>query len=157
MEAYNFFLDNRGHLRSGWRLAIFGVAFLICVQLTQVVLFLILSALLHRSYDQLISGYWSIFAGHGSILFSGLLVGWACGKLLEELPFAALGCSPHPGWLKNFGLGSAFGAASLLLAALFATLMHGIQFRFDPAGGGLIGQTLATSLAIFVFAAAAEE
>jgi membrane protease YdiL (CAAX protease family) len=157
MEAYNFFLDNRGHLRSGWRLAIFGVAFLICVQVTQVVLFIVLSALLHRSYDQLISGYWSIFAGHGSILFSGLLVGWACGKLLEELPFPALGCSPHPGWLKNFGIGSAFGAASLLLAALLTTLTRGIQFRFDPAGGGLIGQTLATSLAIFVFAAAAEE
>lgn len=157
MEAYNFFLDNRRQLRSGWRLAIFGIAFLICVQVTQVVLFIGLSALLQRSYSQLIPGYWGVAAGHGSILFSGLLVGWACGKLLEELPLKALGCVPHPGWLQNFGLGSVFGAASLLLAALLAALTRGIQFRFDPAGGGAITQTLAISLLLFVFAAAAEE
>lgn len=157
MEAYNFFLNKDGHLRSGWRLAIFAVAFLICVQVTQIVLFLVLSAALHRSHNELINGFWSIAAGHGSILFSALVVGWACGALLEELPFRALGCAPHPGWLKNFAIGSGLGAASLLLAAFFATVTRGIHFSFDPAGAGPIGQTLAVSLLVFVFAAAAEE
>lgn len=157
MEAYNFFLDKDGHLRSGWRLAIFIIAFFICVQVTQVVLFLVLSAALHRSYDQLINGYWSIAAGHGSILFSAFVVGWGCGALMEEVPLRALGCTPHRGWLKNFALGSALGMASLLLAALFTTITRGIHFRFDPAGAGAIGQTLAVSLLVFMFAAAAEE
>ena len=157
MEAYNFFLDKDGHLRSGWRLAIFAVAFLICVQLTQIALYLGLSAVLQQSRGELIEGYWSIFAGHGSILFSAFVVGWACGALLEELPFRALGCAPHRGWLKNFAIGSALGTASVLLAALFATVTRGIHFRFDPAGTGPIAKTLIVSLLIFVFAAAAEE
>ena len=157
MEAYNFFLNKDGHLRSGWRLAIFGVAFLICAQLTQIVLFVVLSAALHRDHNQLISGYWGIAAGHGSILFSALVVGWACGALLEELPFRALGCVPHRGWLKNFAIGSVLGTASLLLAAAFATVTRGLRFSVDPAGAWPITQTLLVSLLVFVFAAAAEE
>jgi len=157
MEAYNFFLNKDGHLRSGWRLAIFAVAFLICVQVTQIALFLGLSAVLQRSPKELLSGYWSIAAGHGSILFSAFVVGWACGALLEELPFRALGCSPHRGWIKNFLIGSVLGTASLLLAAAFATLTRGIHFSLDTAGARPIAQTLIVSLLVFVFAGAAEE
>jgi CAAX protease family protein len=157
MEAYNFFLDKRGHLRSGWRLAIFAVAFLICVQVTQIVLFVALTLALHRSQGELINGYWGIAAGHGSILFSAFVVGWACGGLLEEVPFSALGCSPHRGWIKNFVIGSVLGTASLLLAAAFATMSRGIHFSLDPAGARPITQTLTVSLVVFVFAAAAEE
>lgn len=157
MEAYNFFLNKDGHLRSGWRLAIFAIAFLICTQVTQIVLFLGLSLALHRSNNELIGGYWGIAAGHGSILFSALVVGWACGALLEELPFRALGCTPHRGWLKNLCVGSGLGTASLLLAALFASVTRGIHFTFDPAGAHPIVQTLVVSLLVFVFAAAAEE
>ena len=157
MEAYNFFLDKNRHLRSGWRLAIFAVAFLICVQVTQIVLFLVLSVALHRAQNELIDGYWGIFAGHGSILFSAFVVGWACGALLEELPFSALGCSPHRGWIKNFVVGSVLGTASLLLAAVITAVTGGIHFSWDPAGARSITQTLAVTLFIFVFAAAAEE
>jgi CAAX protease family protein len=157
MEAYNFFLNKDGHLRSGWRVAIFAVAFLICTQVTQIVLFVGLSLALHRSSGELIGGYWGIAAGHGSILFSALVVGWACGALLEELPFRALGCAPHRGWLKNFAIGSGLGTASLLLAAFFATVTRGIHFSLDPAGARPIVQTLVVSLLVFVFAAAAEE
>src|SRR6266849_2661388 len=122
MEAYNFFLDRKRQLRSGWRLAIFAVAFIISVQLTHVVLLWILSAFLRRSIYDVASSNWSIVAGHGSILLSALVLGWACGALLEELPFRALGCAPHRGWLRNLGLGSVLGAGTLFLAALLATL-----------------------------------
>jgi membrane protease YdiL (CAAX protease family) len=59
--------------------------------------------------------------------------------------------------MKNLGLGSVLGALTLFLAALLATITRGVHFRFDPAGAGSIGQTLAVSLLVFVFAAAAEE
>jgi len=157
MEAYNFFLDKNRHLRSGWRLAIFALAFIICLQLSHVALLWILSAALHRSIYDLTSSNWSVVAGHGSILFSALVIGWACGALLEELPFRALGCTPHPGWIRNLALGSILGAASLLLAALITAATRGTQFKFDPAGAGSITRTLTLSLGIFVFAAAAEE
>src|SRR6478672_602637 len=104
MDVPNFFIDEQKHLRSGWRLAIFAVAFLICVQVSQVVLFLGLATVLGRSAAEMGNSNWALVAGHGSILFSGLLVGWGCGALLEELPFRALGLSPHRGWLKNFAL-----------------------------------------------------
>jgi membrane protease YdiL (CAAX protease family) len=157
METYNFFINEDGHLRSGWRLAIFIVAFLICTQLSHALVLVGLAVALNRSVVDLASSSWSFVAGHGSILISATLVGWACGRLLEELPFRALGCSRHPGWLKNLGIGSALGAASLFLAALLATAPRGIHFRIDPAGAGPIGQTLAASALLFIFAAAAEE
>lgn len=157
MEAYNFFMDAKGHLRSGWRLAIFAVAFIISVQILQVAFLFIFSLLLRNSIPDLSNSLWSIVAGHGSILVSALLLGWGCGALFEELPFRALGAAPHSGWLKNFSLGSALGALSLFLAALITTITRGIHFRFDPAGPMLIGQTLLVSILVFVFAAAAEE
>ena len=157
MDPYNFFLDRKRQLRSGWRLAIFAVAFIISVQLTHIVLLWVLSAFLRRSIYDVANSNWSIVAGHGSILFSALVLGWACGALLEELPFRALGCAPHRGWLRNLAAGSLIGAASLLLAAFVTALTRGTQFKFDPAGGGSITKTLTFSFGIFVFAAAAEE
>jgi uncharacterized protein len=157
MAAHNFFINEEGHLRSGWRLAIFAVAFLVCTQLSQALLLAGLTVVLHRSLSDLLGSNWSFVAGHGAILISATVVAWGCGALLEELPFRALGCSPHRGWLRNLGIGSAFGAATLFLAALLATTTRGIHFSFDPAGVGPISQTLAVSTLLFVFAAAAEE
>lgn len=157
MQAYNFFLDRNGHLRSGWRLAIFCAAFLICLQVTQFILILALSTALHLSSAQLNQSLWSVVSGHGAILISSLAVGLGCGALMEELPFAALGCSLHQGWWKNLLVGSLLGAASLVLAALLTTIMRGVRFSFDPAGARLIGQTLAVSLLVFWLAGAAEE
>jgi membrane protease YdiL (CAAX protease family) len=157
MEVHNFFTNKEGHLRSGWRMAIFAVAFLVCVRITQPILFWIFALALHRSLIELSNSNWSFVAGHGSILISATLIGWACGALLEELPFRALGCSLHRGWLRNLGFGSALGAATLFLAGLLATATRGIHFRFDLAGERAIGETLALSALLFVFAAAAEE
>ena len=157
MAAHKFLINEEGHLRSGWRLAIFAVAFLICVQLSQALLFLGLGVVLHRSALDVMKSNWGVVAGHGSILISALLMGWACGALLEELPWRALGCSPHPGWLRDFGIGSALGTATLFIAALLTAITRGVHFRFDAAGPRMIGQTLAVSLLLFVFAAAAEE
>lgn len=153
----NFFTDQKGHLRSGWRLAIFSVAFIITVQIVQVLFFLVLAGVLGKSAADLDNNLWSIAAGHGSILISAFLLGWACGALLEELPFRALGCSPHPGWLRNLLVGSAVGAVSLFLAAIITFASRGTQFRFNPAGAGVIGKTLTVSILVFIFAAAAEE
>ena len=157
MEAYNFFVDDQGHLRSGWRLAIFAVAFIISVQLSHALFIRTLALMLHRSTLAVGGSNWGVLAGHGSILFSALIIGWACGALLEELPIAALGITSHQGWLKNLAIGSLLGAASLLLAAGITAATRGVRFSFDAAGAGSISLTLSTSLLVFVFAATAEE
>src|SRR5256714_6034824 len=157
MDAYNFFVDDQGHLRSGWRLAIFAVAFIIGVQLSHALFIRTLALVLQRSNVAVGNSNWGVLAGHGSILFSALIVGWACGALLEELPIGSLGITPHQGWLKNFSIGSLLGVASLLLAAGLTTATRGVSFSFDVAGAGSISRTLGTSLLVFVFAGAAEE
>lgn len=157
MEAYNFFIDEDGHLRSGWRLAIFAVSFLICAQLTEILLLWCIAGVLRRPALDVAVSNWGFAAGHGAILISALVVGWACGKLFEELPLRALGCLPQRGWLRNLGIGSALGAASLFLAGLLATVTRGIHFRFDTAGPRPISETVVSTVLVFVFAAAAEE
>ena len=157
METYNFFIDRDGHVRSGWRLAIFCISFFICLQLIEVLVFASLAAALHSSIAEIGRSLLGVVAGHGAILLSSLLIGWGCGALLEELPFSALGCSRHRGWFKNFVIGSALGAASLLLAALLTALIRGIRFSFDTAAAPVIGQTLLGSLLIFLVAGAGEE
>ena len=157
MEAYNFFFDDKHHLRSAWRLCLFVVTFYICAELGQVLLLGGLGLVLHRPFSELANSDWSFAAGFGSILISAALIGWACGRLFEELPFRALGCSLRPGWLKDLGIGSALGAASLLLAALLATATRGVHFSLDQVSAGSIGKTLFSSALVFMFAAAAEE
>ncbi len=157
MEAYNFFMNEDGHLRSGWRLAIFAVSFLICAQLSEVLLLWGIAGALHRPALDVAGSNWAFATGHGAILISAALVGWACGKLFEELPFRALGCLPQRGWLRNLTIGSALGMASLLLAALLATVTRGIHFRFETAGPRSISETVVISVLVFMFAAAAEE
>ena len=157
MEAYNFFLNDEGHLRSGWRLAIFAISFLICAQLGEVLLLWGIAGALHRPAQEVAGSNWGFIAGHGALLIAAALMGWACGALFEELPFRALGCLPQRGWLKNLGIGSALGAASLILAALLASATRSIHFSFGTAGPRSIGATVAVSALVFVFAAAAEE
>src|SRR5438270_578281 len=157
MEAYNFFINREGRLRSGWRLAIFIVAFKICADVSQALSFAGLRRVLHLSSPQMLRSNWWFVTSSGSLLFSATLVGWACGAVLEGLPFRALGSMPHRGWLRNLGIGSILGAASLFLAALLAMATRGIKFQLDPAVGRSIGETLGVSLLIFLLAAAAEE
>lgn len=157
MEAYNFFLDDQRHVRSGWRVAIFSAAFIICLQVTHALLLNGIGMATGRAALDIGRSGWGVLAGHGSILFSAFVIGWACAGLLEELPVQSLGVTPHAGWVRNLAIGSMLGASSLLLAAALTAITRGTHFRWAAAGAGPILKTLAVSLLVFVFAAAAEE
>ena len=103
------------------------------------------------------SGTAGFVIGAGILLASATLVGWACGAIFEELPFRAIGWSFHSGWLRNFAVGTAIGAASLLLAGIFAAVTRGLSFGIDPMAATSIEKTLTISAMVFVLAAAAEE
>jgi len=157
MESRTFFLDEAGHLRSGWRLAFFAVAFLVCAQLLEAAVLVSSSLILKKSSVTVLSGTWGFVVGAAILFASAALVGWACGALFEELPFSALGWSLHAGWFRNFAIGSMIGGASLFLAAVFALATRGLTFTLDPISATSIERTLAQSAIIFVFAASAEE
>ncbi len=157
MDARKLFFDDKRHLRSGWRLCLFVVGFYICSTLSFILLLGGMGLVLRRPIAELANSNLVFVLGHGSILISAALVGWGCGRLFEQLPFRALGCSLQPGWLKDLGIGSVVGAGSLLLAALLATATRSVHFSLDQVSAGAIGETLAISALVFVFAAAAEE
>ena len=91
MEAYNFFINKAGRLRSGWRLGIFVVTFAIIATLLEFGLVILLTFGFGFEVGQALGGY----PGHVAqalILFTAAAVtGWACGGLIEGLPMRALG------------------------------------------------------------------
>jgi membrane protease YdiL (CAAX protease family) len=157
MEVRDFFNDKNGHLRSGWRVLIFVIAFYISVQLTGAFLFAGLRRVLRLSSQEMLSSNWIFVTGSAAIVLSAMSIGWACGRFLESLPMRALGFLPHAGWLKDFAIGSLVGTVSLLFAALLTSITRGIQFQFDRSGARSIVATLLASLGVFLLAAAAEE
>src|SRR5438132_3196352 len=157
MAASNIFVDNSGKLRSGWRATAFVVAFLVCAKVLEAIASVLISFAGKDRAVALSHSSWSYIIGALVLLSSATLVGWACGRIFEELPFRSLGWSPHAGWFKNLLVGSVIGAGSLLLAAGFTAITRGIRFSLDPAGAGKIGLTAIVSAIIFVIAASGEE
>lgn len=153
MEAHNFFINKEGHLRSGWRVIFFAVAFWVCAKILQVVA----SGVVGLTVGSRSLGGVEFLIAALVLLVPATLIGWACGAVFEQLPFRALGWWPHAGWLKNLALGSAIGAASLFLAAGFVAATRGIRFTFNQSAGWSIGKTLIISGIVFVLGGAAEE
>src|ERR1051325_6430729 len=157
MAASNIFLNDAGQVRSGWRVAAFTVAFIVCAKIFEAALSVIISLSGRSRAAVLYQSSFSFVVGALVLLVSATIIGWGCGWIFEQLPFRSLGWSQHPGWFKNFIAGSAIGAASLLLAAGFAAVTRGIRFTLDPASATTIGRTAIVSAIVFVVAGAGEE
>lgn len=153
----NFFVNKQGQLRSGWRVTFFAIAFLVCAKLFEAIASVVVSGVLGGAIRSALRGPWEFLIGAVVLFSSATLIGWGCGAIFEGLPFRSLGWWPHPGWLKNVALGSAIGAASLLLAAGFTAVTRGIKFTFNTSGTTSIGKTLVFSAIIFIIAGSAEE
>jgi uncharacterized protein len=156
MEARSFFVGEDGHLRSGWRAAFFLAAFLVVGKLFEVA-GAVLTSLTSGTRTGIWASTWPFLIGSLVLLTAAVLVGWGCSAVFEELPFKAMGWSPHRGWLRNLALGSLIGAASLLLAAGVTAATRGIRFSFNPSPATTIGKTAVMALLVFVIAGAAEE
>lgn len=155
MTINQFFIDESGRLRSGWRFAVFLSAFILFAA--------ILGAVAASSSISLPASFAPGSAGFLAVngfvsLVSALLIGWLCSKYLEGLPFRALGASFTGGWLKHLLLGIVIGAATLAAAVLITVLFGGLTFEFNgEAEASAIISTLAASFLIFTVAAAFEE
>jgi len=158
MQIRRFFINDVGRLRSGWRLLLFVCVFVAVIFLVGLCL-RIAYALVHHFLPPVPHGaFIANLINHLSLLFSALLAGYFCTRLLEGLPWRALGLTFHSGWFRDLLVGSVLGIASLALAAMIATA--GGSLRFTISGAGillLVGKSLVSSAVLFIIAALAEE
>ncbi len=151
----NFFFNEHGRVRSGWRFLIFQLLFVIFGFPYGIAIELFLKNLSIVYYK---GSVLSFVVPNFILLSLALFFGWLCGKFLEALPFRALGAWFTKNWLRDFGFGLAIGAASIGFAVLLAILLGGMRLQMnETSSGSAIFSTLGVSLAVFVVAAAAEE
>jgi uncharacterized protein len=155
MNFKTIFFNEFGRVRSGWRFTVFLLSFVLTTAVILGAAIAVLSALPVGFTPYSVTAFVLPFAvSFPAVIFFG----WLYGKLFEDLPFRALGVWVTKGWFKNLALGLFFGAGSLALAALIASLFGGLSLKFnDSAGSSAVTLTLATTLLIFTFGAAFEE
>jgi membrane protease YdiL (CAAX protease family) len=160
MTPLDIFLNREDRLRSGWRFAVFVAAYYSLL----VAFVLLLRVVLQLASPQSVGDFnrlpgAALYLIQFFIQFTpALLLGWACGKLLDGVPPRALGWSLRRGWLRDLALGSAIGFAALVSAALVASAFGGFHFRVAPEGfGAAFVKTFFGALVVYVLLAAAEE
>ena len=158
MTIKTIFINSAGRPRSGWRLLVFVLVFILMLFLIGGIIRLGY-ALLIRSLPNLALGEYLenvVFRFLG--VAASLIAGYVCAKLLEGLPWRSLGLWFHQSWFRDLLVGSLIGFLSLALATAIATLGRGLSFtassRNDLSG---VVQTLVLSGALFIVAALAEE
>lgn len=157
MNLQTIFINNYGRLRSGWRLTVFAIllilAFIVFGSIPQI----FLTILLGQRAAVILEGTWGFIIQGLVMVAPAILIGWACCRNLEGLPFRALGWALTGRWLRDWVVGTILGALSLVVAVGIAALAGGYSFAMGPASPAAIARTLLVSAVIFVIAAAGEE
>ncbi|HJQ31462.1 MAG TPA: CPBP family glutamic-type intramembrane protease [Pyrinomonadaceae bacterium] len=158
----DIFYNRAGRVRSLWRLAAFGVAFLFAFNAAFLGTEFAAAFLLPRAvYERLfVEGDVGFIIQSVLIFTPAALVGWACARGFEDLPWRALGWALHHGWLRDALAGLLVGGVSIALAALVGAVFGGYRFGLNSPGTlnvVAVARTLVTSGLVFLLGAAAEE
>jgi uncharacterized protein len=161
----SLFINQEGELRSGWRVAIFILIFAICLQLIGGAIFLL--GVLLPAIRNLLQAPTSSLSPQQQVLYFGmfnlvsfcsvLIANAICARWLERRSFASTGYQFHKGWLKDFALGSALGAATLTIAVGIAAAAGATSFTVKNSDPGTLGIWFIFLFFLFLFAAANEE
>jgi hypothetical protein len=158
MNLKQLFINPVGRLRSGWRVLIFTLVFLILSILMGIAVGIGSKLMIQLAPDRAVAHYLENFILRSVLLLATLLAGYICTRWLEGLPWRALGLWLHAGWLRDFFIGSLIGIASLALATAIATAGGGLSFTVSGRDALLqMAQTLLFSAILFIVAALAEE
>lgn len=159
MESSNILFNEAGRLRSGWRLLIFAVLYIVALSFIGLLFRLALQIVPGQGVGRsLLESGWGWIIQAVILFIPAALIGWGCGAMLEGLPMRALGWALHRGWARDLLVGSFIGAASLLLAGAIAAAPGGFHFTLTQGSmWPIVAKTLLTSALIFICAGAAEE
>ena len=158
MDLHNIIFNKFNRLRSGWRLALYILAF--------IAVWVVLDTFVRVAYvvgrtvipagDY--AGYFANVAYRFTLLAAGLGAGYFCARVLERLPWRSIGLTLHHRWVRDLIVGTAIGFAALALAVGIATAAGGLRFSFIGSGMLLAAarSTLTAGVLLFV-AALAEE
>jgi membrane protease YdiL (CAAX protease family) len=153
----DFFNNDAGRLRSGWRLAAFILAYLVLATAVFRLTDIACELLLPRAvYQSLFNGAPWMAIQSVLIFVPAALVGWGCARVLEELPWRSLGLAPHRGWLRDAFFGTFVGGVAVCAAALVGWAAGVYSFTVADVTGG-VWKTLVFSFVVFTLGAAAEE
>ena len=149
MSIQSILFGTDGHLRSGYRFAIFVAAFLFIYIAATTVVYLIFMPY----------GLIPFFVADGIVGTAlAVIVGYVCTRYLEYLPFSALGAWYGKRWIVNFAYGMALGIGTFTLAAVIGIALGSLRFSYNSeAAFGSILNTLALSFLVFFVRAAFEE
>jgi membrane protease YdiL (CAAX protease family) len=158
MGLKQVFINSSGRLRSGWRLVIFSLLFLVFLFLISSAIRIAYGIAIQIAPGRTVGRYAQDIVFRLAFLSAALIAGFICTRWLEGLPVRALGLSFNVPWLREFLIGSVLGILSLALAAAIATAGGGLTFTAPGSAALLqIGQTLVFSGVLFIIAALAEE
>ncbi|MBL8182930.1 MAG: CPBP family intramembrane metalloprotease [Blastocatellia bacterium] len=144
------FIDDKGTLRSGWRIAVFLFGYFFVSSLVSVMAFSIFGGSDFTTPDSRI--LWSVVP-----LIPALLVGSVLGNTFEKLPFAAIGVPISGKAAMNLLLGCAVGVATFAFAVLIAVAGGGLSFTQNPEVLNTLWPSIGVPLLVFAAAAAFEE
>lgn len=147
------FINDFGRLRSGWRLVLFIVAFILCATILGIIVRLLNEVLPLVPHRQFILE--AIF--RGGLLVIALGIGYLLARTVEGLPWRSLGLTRHRGWFKDLLIGSAVGIAGIMVAVAIAKSVGGLEFTFNRIGIASVLKSLTGSAVLFILAALAEE
>lgn len=160
------FVNKEGELRSGWRIGIFLIIYILAVQLIGGSVFLLgilvpaLRGLLQAT-DVATSSGWDDVLRFGVLnlisLLSVLIANGICARLLERRSFTSTGFQFHKGWFKDWVLGLVLGATTLTVTVGLAAAVGATTFTLKNSDFATLAQSFVFFCIFFTIAAAHEE
>ncbi len=158
MNLKQVFINSAGRLRSGWRLLVFVLIFLLLSFVFGAAARKVSELVVQFAPARGVAHYIENLIFRVIVLAVALTAGFICTRWLEGLPWRALGLWFHSYWARDLFVGSVIGVASLALATAIATAGGGLSFTFSGRAALVqVGQTLIFSAVLFILAALAEE
>jgi len=153
----NIFINEFGRLRSGWRVVLSVVAFLVVLFVLTVAVRILYLLVARTGLTLPRANFIFEFVYRLILVVAALGAGYLCARFLEGLPWRSLGLTLHRAWWRDLLIGSAIGFAAIVVAVGIAKLGGGLHLSFSNDGLMGIARSMVGSAGLLIVAALAEE